>query len=155
MCEKRSGPGRNRPKSANNNRKEHRSVAGHVTFTSSVNTFAVYQPQVDNWPANLVNLYCAVELKTGKQTASKLRLGLDSGADRSGQGEPVGDARPGKDHQGEISRGSRQRTRIDRTFGEEVAGRHKNHSLDQLEAALEADSEAAKGVEVKITTRPR
>src|SRR5947208_16325474 len=73
MCEKRSGPGRNRPKSANNNRKEHRSVAGHVT-TSSVNTFAVYQPQVDNWHADLANTYCGVELKTGKQTASNYRV---------------------------------------------------------------------------------
>ena len=86
-------------------------MAGHVT-TSSVNTFAVYQPQVDNWHADLVNLYCGVELKTGKQTASNYGVVW-----------------------------IQARTEVDKV--------NRLVTLDQLEAALEADSEAAKGVEVK------
>ena len=41
------------------------------TFTSGTNTFTIYQPQVDKWDENLISLYCAVELKAGKETAAK------------------------------------------------------------------------------------
>lgn len=41
------------------------------TFTSGVNTFTIYQPQVDTWNENLVDLYCAVELKDGGKTDAK------------------------------------------------------------------------------------
>jgi hypothetical protein len=41
------------------------------TFTSGTNTFTIYQPQVDKWDENLISLYCAVELKVGKETAAK------------------------------------------------------------------------------------
>ena len=41
------------------------------TFTSGTDTFTVYQPQVDKWEGNRIDLYSAVELKTGKDGAAK------------------------------------------------------------------------------------
>src|SRR6516165_11495603 len=41
------------------------------TFTSGVDTFTIYPPQVDKWVENLIDLYCAVELKSGKESAAK------------------------------------------------------------------------------------
>lgn len=41
------------------------------TFTSGPDSFTIYPPQVDKWEKNIVDLYCAVELKSGKETAAK------------------------------------------------------------------------------------
>src|SRR3974377_1390275 len=41
------------------------------TFTSGVDTFTIYPPQVDKWDENLIDLYCAVELKSVKESAVK------------------------------------------------------------------------------------
>ena len=41
------------------------------TFMSGADTFTVYQPQVEKWEGNLIDLYCAVEVKTGKEGAAK------------------------------------------------------------------------------------
>ena len=40
------------------------------TFTSGVSTFTIYQPQVEKWEDDVVSLYFAVEVKTGKGTAA-------------------------------------------------------------------------------------
>src|SRR5437016_9457826 len=41
------------------------------TFASDADAFTIYQPQVDKWDGNLVDLYCAVELKEARETATK------------------------------------------------------------------------------------
>ena len=41
------------------------------TFTSENDTFTIYPPQVDKWEGNLIDLYCAVELKEAKTSAPK------------------------------------------------------------------------------------
>jgi hypothetical protein len=41
------------------------------TFTSDADTFTIYPPQVDNWSENVIDLYCAVELKAGRESAAK------------------------------------------------------------------------------------
>src|SRR5215471_15652307 len=41
------------------------------TFTSGADTFTIYQPQVDKWDENLISLYGVVELKAGKESATK------------------------------------------------------------------------------------
>lgn len=41
------------------------------TMTSGFDTFLIYQPQVENWEANRIHLYSAVELKTGNDSAAK------------------------------------------------------------------------------------
>ena len=41
------------------------------TFTSGADTFVMYQPQVDKWDGNRVDLYSAVEFKAGKDSAAK------------------------------------------------------------------------------------
>src|SRR3974377_1210913 len=39
-------------------------------FTSGTDTFTIYPPQVDKWNENLIDLYCAVEVKTGEESAA-------------------------------------------------------------------------------------
>ena len=41
------------------------------TITSGADTFLLYQPQVETWEENSINLYSAVELKTGTKSESK------------------------------------------------------------------------------------
>ena len=41
------------------------------TFISGADTFPIYQPQVDKWNENLIDLYCAVQMETGKESAAK------------------------------------------------------------------------------------
>ncbi len=43
------------------------------TFISGADTFTIYQPQVDKWHENLIDLYCAVQLKAGKESAACAR----------------------------------------------------------------------------------
>ncbi|HEV2172677.1 MAG TPA: hypothetical protein VGR71_03875 [Nitrospira sp.] len=40
-------------------------------FTVGSDTFTIYPPQVDKWNENLTDLYCAVEVKAGKESAAK------------------------------------------------------------------------------------
>ena len=40
-------------------------------MTSGTDTFLVYQPQVDKWEGNRIDLYSAVELKAGKDSAAR------------------------------------------------------------------------------------
>ena len=41
------------------------------SFSGENDTFNIYPPQVDKWEGDLIDLYCAVELKEGKTSAPK------------------------------------------------------------------------------------
>lgn len=60
-----------RPKNAATQTKAASETAWPGTISSVPNTFTVYQPQVDKWEGDLVDLYCAVELKAGPERAAK------------------------------------------------------------------------------------
>jgi hypothetical protein len=119
------------------------------TFTSGTNTFTIYQPQVDKWDENLISLYCVVELKSGKETAAKYgvvwfqartevdkvnRLVTLDQAEVTNVKFPVAQD---KEHE------------LTALLEKRLPGATKTISLDRLEAALEADSEAFKGVDIK------
>lgn len=119
------------------------------TFTSGVNAFTIYQPQVDGWKDNLVNLYCAVELKAGKESAAKYgvvwiqaRTEVDKvnrlvTLDEAQITKVLFPAVPDKE------------TELRALLEKKLPGATRTISLDRLEAALEADNLAVKGVEVK------
>jgi hypothetical protein len=119
------------------------------TFTSGVNIFTIYQPQVDKWHENLVDLYFAVELKAGKETASKYgvvwiqaRTEVDKvnrlvTLDHAKITNVTFPAAPDKEPE------------LTALLEKKLPGATKTISLDRLEAALETDSEAGKGVDVK------
>ena len=68
---KKSLPDAPKPKNIKTQTKEPSESRWPRTFTSGVDTFSVYPPQVDRWDENRIDLYCAVELKSGKEGAAK------------------------------------------------------------------------------------
>jgi hypothetical protein len=131
------------------------------TFTSGADTFTVYQPQVDKWEGNVIDLYSAVELKTGKDSAAKYGVvwfQARTEVDKVNRLVTLDQATVTKvkfpvasDKEPEL------RSLLEAT----LPGATKTISLDRLEAVVEADDEVIKGVDVKndppkviISTKP-
>ena len=133
------------------------------TATSGADTFTVYQPQVDKWSGNRVDLYSAVEVKagTGKQTASNYgviwfhartevdKVNRQVTLDQVQLDRVKFPVAPDKDAE------------LASLLEKKLPGATKAISLDRLEAALEATGDAIHGVEVKndppkivISTKP-
>ena len=119
------------------------------TFTSGADTFTVYQPQVDKWEGNLIDLYCAVEVKTGKEGAAKygvVWLQARTEVDKINRLVTFDQAKITKvkfpvAHEKEAA--------LTALLEKKLPGATKMMSLDRLEAAIDEDSEAIKRVEVK------
>ncbi len=119
------------------------------TITSGSDKFMVYQPQVDKWEGNSIDLYAAVELKTGKDGAPtygviwfKARTEVDKvnrlvTLDNVELTKVKFPAAPAKEPV------------LTALMQQKLPGATKTISLDRLEAALEAEGEPAKGVEVR------
>ena len=118
------------------------------TFISGADTFIIYQPQVDKWDENLIDLYCAAELKSGKESAAKYgvvwfqartevdkvnRLVTLDQANITKVKFPVA-----QDKEAELTA----------LLEKKLPGATKTISLDRLEAELDADNELVKGVDV-------
>src|ERR1700751_1501618 len=67
----KSLPDSPKPKNVKTQTKEPSDSGWPRAFTSGPDTFTIYQPQVDKWEENLVDLYCAVELKAANDSATK------------------------------------------------------------------------------------
>jgi hypothetical protein len=131
------------------------------TVTSGTDKFIIYQPQVDKWDGNLVDLYAAVELKSGTNGASKY-------------GVVWFEARTEVDKLNrQVTLDQVQLTKVKfpvapdkepvltALLEKKLPGATKTVSLDRLQAALEASDEAIHAVDVKndppkiiITTKP-
>jgi len=131
------------------------------TFTSGPDTFVVYQPQVDKWDGNRVDLYAAVEFKAGKDSPAKYGVvwfQARTEVDKLNRLVTLDQAQLTKvkfpvapDKEPELT------TLIEK----KLPGATKTMSLDRLEAALEANDEAINAVDVKndppkviIATKP-
>ena len=118
-------------------------------FTSGGSTFMVYQPQVDRWNENLVDFYCAVELKTGKESAPRygvVWLQARTEVDKVNRLVTLDQAKITK-----VKFPSAPDKELELTglLETKLPGATKTISLDRLEAALELDADAVKGVGVK------
>jgi hypothetical protein len=119
------------------------------TFTSGADTFTVYQPQVDKWDGNLIDLYCAVEVKAGKDGAPKYGVvwfEARTEVDKINRLVTLDQAKVTKvkfpvAHEKEVE--------LTALLEKKLPGATKTMSLDRLEAAIEADNEVIKGVDVK------
>ena len=119
------------------------------TFTSGPDTFVVYQPQVDKWDGNRVDLYAAVEFKAGKDSPAKYGVvwfQARTEVDKLNRLVTLDQAQLTKvkfpvapDKEPELT------TLIEK----KLPGATKTMSLDRLEAALEANDEAMNAVDVK------
>ncbi len=137
-----------KPKNAKPQMKEPSESRWPRTFTSGVNIFTVYPPQVDKWDGNLIDLYCAVELKSEKQSAAKygvVWIQARTEVDKVNRLVTLDQAKitrvkfpVAQDKEGELTA----------FLEKKLPGATRTISLDRLEAELDADNELGKGVEV-------
>ena len=97
------------------------------TFTSGTDTFTIYQPQVDKWDGNHIDLYSAVELKTGKDSAAKYGVVWFQARTEVDKVNRLVTLDQMSAHKGEVPGGGRQGARADGAAGEEAAGRDQDH----------------------------
>jgi hypothetical protein len=131
------------------------------TFTSGADTFTVYQPQVDKWDGNRVDLYAAVELKTGKDSAAKYGVvwfNARTEVDKLNRLVTLDQAELTKVR---FPVAPEKEPELAALIQQKLPGATKTISLDRLEAGLEASDEAIHAIEVKndppkiiITTNP-
>jgi hypothetical protein len=119
------------------------------TFTNGNDTFTVYQPQVDKWEGEHVDLYSAVELKTGKESAAKYGVvwfRARTEVDKINRLVTLDQAEVTKV---KFPVAADKEPELKALLEKRLPGATKTISLDRLQAALEAADEQVKGVEVK------
>lgn len=150
-----------KPKSAKAQTKEPTESGWPRTFTSGTDLFTIYPPQVDKWSENSIDLYCAVELKTGKESAAKygvVWLQARTEVDKVNRLVTLDQAKVIKV---KFPVASDKEATLTALLESKLPGAAKTISLDRLESALEASDEPVKGVDVKndppkviVTTKP-
>ncbi len=119
------------------------------TIQTGADTLLIYQPQVEKWEDNLIHLYSAVELKSGKDSVTKygvVRFNARAEVDKINRLVTLDMVQITKltfpaaaDREGELTA----------LLQKKVPGITRTISLDRLQAALEAAGEEIRGVEVK------
>jgi hypothetical protein len=119
------------------------------TMTGGFDTFLIYQPQVENWEANRISLYSAVELKTGKGGAAKYGVvwfNARTEVDKINRLVTLDQVQLTKVT---FPAATDKEAALTALLQKKLPGATKTISLDRLQAALEAAGEEIKGVEVK------
>jgi hypothetical protein len=130
-------------------------------FTSGADTFTIYQPQVDKWEGNLVDLYSAVEFKAGKDSPAKYGVvwfEARTEVDKINRLVTLDQARITRV---KFPAAPDKEPELEALLEKKLPGATKTISLDRMESSLEADNEIIKRVEVKndppkviIATKP-
>ena len=118
------------------------------TFANGTDTFTIYQPQVEKWDQNLISLYCAVEVRAGKESAAKYGVvwfQARTEVDKVNRLVTLDQARVARV---KFSVASDKEATLTALLEKKLPVTAKTISLDRLEAALEPASELVKGVEV-------
>jgi hypothetical protein len=119
------------------------------TFTSGTDTFIVYQPQVDKWDGNSIDLYSAVEFNAGKDSPAKYGVvwfRARTEVDKLNRLVTLDQAQVTKV---KFPVAPEKEPELTALLDKKLPGATKTISLDRLEAALEAEGPPIKGVEVK------
>ncbi len=119
------------------------------TFTSGADTFTVYQPQVDKWEGDQISVYCAVEVKAGKDAAARYGVVWLQGRTEVDKVNRLVTLDQVKITQVKFPLAHEKELELTALLKKKLPGATKTISLDRLEAELEADNERIKGVEVK------
>ena len=119
------------------------------TFTSGADTFTIYQPQVDKWDGNSVELYSAVEFKASNESPAKygvvwFRARTD--VDKLNRLVTLDHAQVTKVR---FPVAPEKEQELNALLEKKLPGATKTISLDRMEAALEANDEAIHAIEVK------
>src|SRR5215472_1335178 len=115
------------------------------TFTSGTDTFTIYQPQVDKWDENLINVYCAVELKAGKESAAKYGVVWFQALTEVDKVNRLVTLDQAKVTKVKFPVAQDKESELTALLEKKLPGATKTISLDRLEAALDVDSETFKG----------
>ncbi len=131
-------------------KKERPSEAGWPrTMTSGPDTFTIYQPQVDKWEGNHVDLYSAVELKTGKEGATKygvIWFNARTEVDKINRLVTLDQVQVSKVR---FPTAHEKESALSALIAEKLPGATKTISLDRMQAMLEAAGDEITGIEVK------
>jgi hypothetical protein len=146
---KKSLPDSPKPKNVKTQTKEPSDSGWPRTFTSGPDTFTIYQPQVDKWGENLVDLYCAVELKAANETATKYGVVWIQARTEVDKVNRLVTLDQAKITQVKFPVAPDKEPALTVLLEKKLPGATRTISLDRLEAALEADSETFNGVNVK------
>jgi hypothetical protein len=137
-----------KPKSAKAQTKAPSDSGWPRTFISGADTFTIYQPQVDKWDENLIDLYCAVELKSGKESAAKYGVVWFQARTEVDKINRLVTLDQAKITKVKFPVAQDKEAELTALLGEKLPGATKTISLDRLEAELDADNELVKGVDV-------
>ena len=119
------------------------------TVVNGADTFVIYQPQVDKWEGNRIDLYSAVELKTGKDSPAKygvIWFNARTEVDKINRLVTLDQPQLTKV---KFPVAPDKEPELTALLQKKLPGATKTMSLDRLTAAVEANDEAIKGVEVK------
>ena len=119
------------------------------TFTSGTDTFVLYQPQVDKWDGNRVDLYSAVEFKAGKDSPAKYGVVWFQARTEVDKLDRLVTLDQAQVTKVKFPVAPDKEAELTALLDKKLPGVTKTISLDRLEAALEANGEPIKGVEVK------
>jgi hypothetical protein len=119
------------------------------TFTSGTDIFTIYPPQVDKWDRNVVDLYCAVELKSGKETAAKYGVVWFQARTEVDKVNRLVTLDQAKVTKVKFPVAQDKEPDLAALLEKKLPGTTKTISLDRLEAALEAEDRVQNGIEVK------
>ena len=119
------------------------------TFTSGADTFTVYQPQVDKWEGDQISVYCAVEVKAGKDAAARYGVVWLQGRTDVDKVNRLVTLDQVKITKVKFPLAHEKEAELTALLEKKLPGATKTISLDRLEAALDADNERIKGVAVK------
>jgi len=118
------------------------------TFTSNSDRFLMYQPQVDKWDGNRIDLYAAVEFKAEKGGSSKYGVvwfQARTEVDKVNRLVTLDQAHITKV---KFPIAADKEAELAELLGKKLPGTTRTISLDRLQSALETDDAPIKGVEV-------
>jgi len=118
------------------------------TFTSNSDKFLVYQPQVDKWDGNRIDLYAAVEFKAGKDGASKYGVVWFQALTEVDKVNRLVTLDQAHITKVKFPVAADKEAELADLLGKKLPGATRTISLDRLQAALETDDAPVKGVEV-------
>jgi hypothetical protein len=131
------------------------------TFTSGQDTFTVYQPQVDKWEGDRIDLYSAVELKTGTKGPAKYGVVWFRARTEVDKINRLVALDQAEVTQIKFPVAHEKEAELKALLNKKLPGATKTISLDRLQSMLEASDDRIKTVEVKndppkiiISTKP-
>jgi hypothetical protein len=119
------------------------------TFASGPDTFTIYQPQVDKWSENLIDLYAAVEFKKGNESAAKYGVVWFQARTEVDKVNRLVTLDQAKVTKVKFPVAPEKEPELTALLEKRLPGATRTISLDRLEAELEGDTDAVKGVDVK------